>query len=98
MIVAGREGFLKSQYRKFNIRQAQTNDDFAMMREVLTRRFARAIEEDPDRDGDTWPDLVLLDMTMPEVDGLSVARKLARQDRAIAAHCERHRTPSSRAA
>jgi len=36
-------------------------DDFGMMREVLTRRFARALEEDPDRDGDTWPDLVLID-------------------------------------
>ncbi len=61
MVVAGPEGFRKGQYRKFNIKQAATDDDFAMMREVLTRRFARAIEEDPDRDGDTWPDLVLLD-------------------------------------
>ena len=61
MIVAGPEGLLKNQYRKFNIRQAQTNDDFAMMREVMRRRFGRAIEEDPDRDGDTWPGLVLID-------------------------------------
>jgi len=61
MIVAGPEGFLKSQYRKFNIRTAQSNDDFGMMREVMTRRFARALEEDPDRDGETWPDLVLID-------------------------------------
>ena len=61
MIVAGPEGFIKSQYRKFNIRNAQTNDDFAMMREVMGRRFARAIEEDPDRDGETWPGLVLID-------------------------------------
>ncbi|OWK31489.1 excinuclease ABC subunit UvrC [Sphingomonas dokdonensis] len=61
MVVAGPEGFRKGQYRKFNIKQAATDDDFAMMREVLTRRFARALEEDPDRDGDTWPDLVLLD-------------------------------------
>ncbi|QNE31888.1 excinuclease ABC subunit UvrC [Sphingomonas sp. NBWT7] len=61
MVVAGPEGFRKGQYRKFNIKQAATDDDFAMMREVLRRRFARAIEEDPDRDGDTWPDLVLLD-------------------------------------
>ncbi|WP_334655114.1 excinuclease ABC subunit UvrC [Sphingomonas panaciterrae] len=61
MVVAGPEGFRKGQYRKFNIKQAATDDDFAMMREVLTRRFARAIEEDPDRDGDNWPDLVLLD-------------------------------------
>ena len=61
MIVAGPEGFLKNQYRKFNIRTAQTNDDFGMMREVMGRRFGRAIEEDPDRDGGTWPDLVLID-------------------------------------
>jgi excinuclease ABC subunit C len=61
MIVAGPEGYRKGQYRKFNIRAAQTNDDFAMMREVMTRRFARALEEDPDRDGGNWPDLVLID-------------------------------------
>ena len=66
MVVAGPEGFRKGQYRKFNIRQAATDDDFAMMREVLQRRFARQLEEAPDRDavgkdGATWPDLVLLD-------------------------------------
>lgn len=61
MVVAGPEGFIKNQYRKFNIRSAQTNDDFAMMREVMQRRFARAQEEDPDRDGGMWPDLVLID-------------------------------------
>ncbi|MET0180049.1 MAG: excinuclease ABC subunit UvrC, partial [Novosphingobium sp.] len=43
MIVAGPEGFLKGQYRKFNIRQAATDDDFAMMREVMARRFARLV-------------------------------------------------------
>ena len=61
MVVSGPEGFIKNQYRKFNIRSAQTNDDYAMMREVMERRFARALEEDPDRDGGMWPDLVLLD-------------------------------------
>lgn len=61
MVVAGPEGFRKGQYRKFNIKQAATDDDYAMMREVLQRRFARALEEDPDRDGEAWPDLVLLD-------------------------------------
>ena len=61
MVVAGAEGFLKNQYRKFNIKTAQTNDDFGMMREVMGRRFGRAIEEDPDREGETWPDLVLID-------------------------------------
>ncbi|MGV2496514.1 excinuclease ABC subunit UvrC [Pelagerythrobacter aerophilus] len=65
MVVAGPEGFLKNQYRKFNIKTAQTDDDFAMMREVMTRRFARALREDPDRSQERgsgiWPDLVLLD-------------------------------------
>ncbi|HSX56326.1 MAG TPA: excinuclease ABC subunit UvrC [Sphingomonas sp.] len=61
MIVAGPEGFRTSQYRKFNIKSAATDDDFAMMREVFTRRFSRAQEEDPDRDKGVWPDLVLID-------------------------------------
>lgn len=61
MVVAGPEGFRKGQYRKFNIKQAATDDDFAMMREVFQRRFARALEEDPDRDSGEWPDLVLID-------------------------------------
>ena len=61
MIVAGPEGFRKGQYRKWNMRQAATDDDFAMMREVFQRRFARAQEEDPDRQGENWPDLVLID-------------------------------------
>ncbi|MBN8484564.1 MAG: excinuclease ABC subunit UvrC [Sphingomonadales bacterium] len=61
MIVAGPDGFVKGQYRKWNIKQAQTNDDYGMMREVFQRRFARAQDEDPDRDGGTWPDLVLID-------------------------------------
>ncbi|ABD25505.1 Excinuclease ABC subunit C [Novosphingobium aromaticivorans DSM 12444] len=61
MVVAGPEGFVKGQYRKWNIKLAQTNDDFAMMREVMTRRFGRAQEEDPDRESGNWPDLVLID-------------------------------------
>lgn len=61
MIVAGPDGFVKGQYRKWNIKTAQTNDDFAMMREVFQRRFARAQDEDPDRDSGIWPDLVLID-------------------------------------
>jgi excinuclease ABC subunit C len=49
MIVAGPEGFSKNQYRKFNIRSAALTpgDDYAMMREVLTRRFKRLIAEAP---------------------------------------------------
>jgi excinuclease ABC subunit C len=76
MIVAGPEGLMKNQYRKFTIRGERTasvatedpgepgsfgGDDYAMMREVLHRRFARALKEDPDRTNNTWPDLVLID-------------------------------------
>ncbi|MCR9220613.1 MAG: excinuclease ABC subunit UvrC [Alphaproteobacteria bacterium] len=72
MIVAGPDGLQKKEYRKFNIRAgrsrdavdapaAQSADDYAMMREVFERRFGRALKEDPDRDGGSWPDLVLID-------------------------------------
>ncbi len=63
MIVAGPEGFRKNSYRKFNIKRPETQpgDDFAMMREVLERRFARLEKEDPDRSSGEWPDLLLID-------------------------------------
>ena len=63
MIVAGAEGFIKSQYRKFNIKDTDLTpgDDFGMMREVLTRRFKRLLKEDPDRQSEAWPDLLLID-------------------------------------
>jgi len=75
LIVAGPEGFIRKGYRKFTIRStsatrgaaqgagdpAAPGDDYAMMREVLTRRFSRLIKEDPARAGEAWPDLVLID-------------------------------------
>ena len=63
MIVAGAEGFMKSQYRKFNIKgdDLTPGDDFGMMKEVLTRRFKRLLKEDPDRQNGMWPDLLLID-------------------------------------
>lgn len=63
MIVAGPEGLIKNAYRKFNIKSAglAPGDDYGMMREVLTRRFSRAIKENPARDAGSWPDLVLVD-------------------------------------
>ncbi|MGB8624030.1 MAG: excinuclease ABC subunit UvrC [Paracoccaceae bacterium] len=63
MIVAGPDGFVKSQYRKFNITgdDLTPGDDFGMMKEVLTRRFKRLLKEDPDRQGEAWPDLLLID-------------------------------------
>ena len=74
MIVAGPEGFVKNQYRKFNIRSADLvpGDDYGMMREVFRRRFERLAKEHPDREAAAaaaeaegavppWPDLVLID-------------------------------------
>ncbi len=63
MIVAGGDGFLKSQYRKFNIKDTELTpgDDFGMMKEVLTRRFQRLLKEDPERKSESWPDLLLID-------------------------------------
>ena len=73
MIVAGEEGFAKTHYRKFNIKSetATPGDDYAMMHEVLSRRFARLVREHGEavkQDGEAeegslppWPDLVLVD-------------------------------------
>jgi len=68
MIVAGPEGFQKSQYRKFNIRGTDITpgDDFGMMKEVLRRRFGRLVKEEEDallegKGGAVRPDLVLID-------------------------------------
>ena len=66
MVVAGPDGFNKAAYRKFNMREDGAHavvqgDDFAMMRQVIHRRFERALKEDPDRTGDSWPDLLLID-------------------------------------
>lgn len=75
MIVAGPEGFVKNQYRKFNIKSEEITpgDDFGMMREVMTRRFSRLLKEvgKPDRSAEAepnedagfpaWPDVILID-------------------------------------
>ncbi|EJL50310.1 excinuclease ABC, C subunit [Rhizobium sp. CF122] len=77
MVVAGPEGFVKNQYRKFNIKSTDITpgDDFGMMREVMTRRFSRLIKEEgiPDRSQQAppadaadmsfpaWPDVILID-------------------------------------
>jgi excinuclease ABC subunit C len=61
MVVAGGEGFRKNAYRKFNIRTADAADDYGMMREVMTRRFGRALKEEVDRESEEWPDLLLID-------------------------------------
>lgn len=72
MIVSGPDGFMKGEYRKFNIKDdtIEPGDDYGMMREVLRRRFARLLKEQDDGEGkpkasnadhSTWPDLVLID-------------------------------------
>ena len=77
MIVAGPEGFVKGQYRKFNIKDEsiEPGDDYGMMREVLRRRFQRLIKDEPrekitqdedapapsNEDATGWPDLVVID-------------------------------------
>jgi excinuclease ABC subunit C len=76
MVVAGPEGFVKNQYRKFNIKSTDITpgDDFGMMREVMTRRFSRLLKEEglPDRSQTSpvdaadmpfpsWPDVILID-------------------------------------
>jgi excinuclease ABC subunit C len=71
MIVAGPEGFAKNQYRKFNIKSdgLTPGDDYAMMREVLQRRFKRLLSVAPESSGrpesddgvPQWPDLVIID-------------------------------------
>ncbi len=63
MIVAGPEGFLKSQYRKFNIKGTELTpgDDYGMMREVLRRRFGRLVKEEAAGESPPRPDLVLID-------------------------------------
>ncbi|WP_068080268.1 excinuclease ABC subunit UvrC [Novosphingobium rosa] len=84
MIVAGPEGFIKGQYRKWNIKQAETNDDFGMMREVLARRFGRVMEEDPERDKGLWPDLILIDGGKGQLSAvMEVVNELGVEDVAI---------------
>ncbi len=63
MIVSGTEGFNKAAYRKFGIRGAiAPGDDFAMMKEVLTRRFSRGLKEQAEgASASDWPDIVLID-------------------------------------
>ena len=75
MVVAGPDGFVKTQYRKFNIKSTEITpgDDFGMMREVMTRRFSRLIKEHGIPDGSAptesegeqpfpaWPDVILID-------------------------------------
>ncbi len=61
MIVSGPDGFQKNSYRKFNIKTAGKSDDYGMMREVLERRFTRALKKEAAMDNPDWPDILLID-------------------------------------
>jgi excinuclease ABC subunit C len=78
MVVAGPEGMMKNQYRKFNIRgeELTPGDDFGMMKEVLARRFKRLIKEDPERKEGHWPSLLLIDGGAGQV---SAVREIMRE-------------------
>ncbi len=83
MIVAGPDGMMKNQYRKFNIRgdDLTPGDDFGMMKEVLTRRFKRLLKEDPDRKLGMWPDLLLIDGGAGQVSAVaSIMREYGVED------------------
>lgn len=73
MVVAGPEGLMKNQYRKFNIKdkELEPGDDYGMMREVMRRRFSRALKERDDGDGSNWPDLVLIDGGLGQLNAVS---------------------------
>ncbi len=88
MIVATPNGFEKSQYRRFTIRRDDLapGDDFAMMREVMDRRFRRLRREDPDRSRGLWPDLMLIDGGQGQLSAvLAVAAEHGLDDLAIVA-------------
>jgi len=84
MIVAGPEGFIKGQYRKFNIKNPDTapGDDFAMMREVMARRFGRLMAEEGEQERDeNWPDLVLIDGGKGQMSAvMQIVRELCVED------------------
>src|SRR5215217_815372 len=87
MIVAGPEGFLKNQYRKFNIKGTELTpgDDYGMMKEVLRRRFARLVKEEEAGEATAArPDLVLIDGGKGQLDAvLEVMADLGVDDIAV---------------
>ena len=86
MIVAGPEGFMKGQYRKFNIKDTELTpgDDYGMMKEVLKRRFARLVKEEEGGDSSARPDLVLVDGGKGQLDAaLEIMTELGVDDIAV---------------
>lgn len=72
MVVEGEDGFQKKSYRKFNIKEAGCADDYGMMREVLSRRFRNALQ-DNEIEAQSWPDILLIDGGLGQ---LSVCREV----------------------
>ncbi len=68
-IVADENGFVFNKYRKFNIKESKTNDDYGMMKEVLRRRF-KSLEKD------SYPDLIIIDGGLGQ---LSIAREVFKE-------------------
>lgn len=80
MVVAGEDGFIKGQYRKFNIKDETITpgDDYGMMREVMRRRFARLLKEGEEAGKpitalETYPDLVLIDGGLGQLSAVTEA-------------------------
>ena len=98
MVVAGPEGFVKNQYRKFNIRSTDITpgDDFGMMREVMTRRFSSLLKEqgedhrEAEEAKDTgafpaWPDVILIDGGQGQMTAVrAILAELSIEDRVVA--------------
>ena len=100
MIVSGPEGFVKNQYRKFNIRSTDITpgDDFGMMREVMERRFSRLLKEHGAEAGEAsgdddaengafpaWPDVILIDGGQGQMTAVrSILQNLGVEDRVVA--------------
>ena len=68
------EGFEKGAYRRFNIKDegkfaTAIGDDFAMMRQVIHRRFSRAKKEEDGHQSSNWPDLILIDGGLGRISG-----------------------------
>jgi excinuclease ABC subunit C len=87
MIVAGPEGFIKNAYRKFNVKgQIEAGDDYAMMREMLMRRFKALLKDEGAESGVRRPDLMLIDGGLGQLNAaLKVMEELGLSDLPVAA-------------